>query len=235
MPRGSRPAPFRLDSADFDALTFDVYGTIVDWDAGISAALQPVLRAHGVAVDDARLLSAYAEEEVALEAGPYLRYRELLQRILGRLGARFAFEPSPREIERFGGSVVDWPPFADSAAALATFKRSFKLAFITNCDDDLIAGTVAKLGIAPDWVITAQQVGSYKPSPRNFLAAFERIGVPRERILHVAQSLYHDHAPARALGLRSVWVNRRREKPQAGAAPDLEVPDLATLARTLVN
>jgi 2-haloacid dehalogenase len=169
-------------------------------------------------------------EEAALEAGPYLRYRQILRSILERLGSRFCFRPSASELDRFGGSVVDWPPFADSADALAALKRTFKLAFITNCDDDLIAGTIAKLGVTPDWIVTAQQVGSYKPSPRNFLAAFERTGLPRERILHVAQSLYHDHTPAKELGLRTVWVNRRGESP-VGAKPDLEVPDLATLAR----
>lgn len=233
-PPESRPGLFRLDPADFDALTFDVYGTIVDWDAGIVAALRPVLSAHGVAadLDVERLLSAYAEEEAACEDGPYLRYREILQRILERLGARFGFKPSRDEVERFGGSVADWVPFEDSAPALAALKRSFKLAFLTNCDDDLIAATIAKLGVAPDWVVTAQQVGSYKPNPRHFLAAFERMGLPRERILHVAQSLYHDHVPAKKLGLRTVWVNRRGEA-QVGVEPDFEVRDLATLARML--
>jgi 2-haloacid dehalogenase len=132
--------------------------------------------------------------------------------------------------------VGEWPAFPDSRGALARLKEHFALAVITNCDDDLFAASNRRLGVTFDAVITAQQVGSYKPSHRNFEVAFERIGAPRERILHVAQSLFHDHVPAKELGLTTVWVDRRHDRPGSGATPptsatpDLVVPDMATLA-----
>ena len=183
----------------------------------------------------AAVLDAYAEEEAALEAGPYLRYREVLARVLDGLGKRFGFETSRSEREHFGGSVAEWPPFTDSAGALARLKTRYKLAIVTNCDDDLIAASVAKLGVAFDAIVTAQQVGSYKPSRANFHAAFERLSLPRERILHVAQSLYHDHVPAKELGLTTAWINRRGERNRLGVKPDFEFPDLATLAARVTN
>ena len=122
----------------------------------------------------------------------------------------------PEELATFGGSVVDWPAFPDSAAALASLKRRFALAVITNCDDDLFAASSRRLGVEFDFVITAQQCGGYKPDPHNFEVAFERIDRPRERILHVAQSLFHDHVPAKALGMTTVWINRRHDRPGSG-------------------
>ena len=113
----------------------------------------------------------------------------------------------------------DWPAFPDSPDALARLAARFRLAVITNCDDDLFAASNRRLGVTFDWVITAQQVGTYKPSERNFEVAFERIGVPRERILHVAQSLFHDHVPAKRLGLTTAWIDRRHDRPGSGATP----------------
>jgi 2-haloacid dehalogenase len=185
------------------------------------------------------VLQAYARAEAGIEAGPYRRYREVLAEVVARLGERFGFVPSAEERARFAASVPDWPPFPDSARALASLKERYGLGLITNCDDDLLGGSIAKLGIDFDWIVTAEQVGSYKPSPANFLAALERIGLPRERILHVAQSLFHDHVPAQRLGLRTAWVNRRGDKagfgatPPATARPDFEVPDLVSLAERL--
>jgi 2-haloacid dehalogenase len=230
-------APLDLDH--FDVLTFDCYGTLIDWEAGILAGLHAVLDPRGVEVDDEDLLVRYARHEAALEAGPYLRYREVLARALRGVAAELGVEPTTAEAAAFGGSVADWPAFADSASALAALRRRFLLAVITNCDDDLFAASNRRLGVTFDWVVTAQQVGSYKPSRRNFDVAFERIegaGVPREGILHVAQSLFHDHVPAKELGLATVWVDRRHDRPGSGAtppaaaAPDLTVPDMASLA-----
>ena len=140
------------------------------------------------------------------------------------------------ELTTFGGSVAGWPAFADSAAALARLRDRFRLGVITNCDDDLFAASNRRLGVTFDWIVTAQQVRRYKPHVRAFEAAFQEIGLPPRRLLHVAQSLYHDHVPAKALGLTTVWVDRRRGRagsgatPLASAQPDLTVPDLATLA-----
>jgi 2-haloacid dehalogenase len=225
-----------IDFSAFDVLTFDCYGTLIDWETGLLAALHPVLEAHEVGVGDEQLLEAYAEHEANLQAGRYLRYSAILEGCLRRLGEQFGFQPSAAECERFGCSVGEWPAFPDSAAALAQLKERFRLGVITNCDDDLFALSKQRLGVEFDWIITAQQAGGYKPRLRNFELAFERIDVPRGRILHVAQSLYHDHVPAKALGLSTVWVDRRHDRSGSGAtrpataAPDLTVPDMRTLA-----
>ena len=225
-----------IDFSRFDVLTFDCYGTLIDWEAGILAALRTALEAHGVAGDDEDLLVRYARHEAAIESGPYLRYRDILSRGMAAVCGELGFQPTADEVVAFGASVGDWPAFPDSADALARLHRRFKLAVITNCDDDLFAASNRRLGDVFDFVITAQQVGSYKPDHRNFDVAFERIDRPRSRILHVAQSLFHDHVPAKQLGLTSVWVDRRRDRPGSGATPpaeavpDLIVPDMDTLA-----
>jgi len=223
-----------------DTLTFDCYGTLIDWESGIAGALGPILARHGRPLDVESILERYALIESALEAGPYLRYREVLRRALDAFGSALGFEPSAEERESFGASVADWPAFPDSEAALATLATRYRLVILSNVDDDLFADSARRLGVAFHDVITAQQVGSYKPELRNFEVAIERVG-PRERILHVAQSLFHDIAPARAVGLRAVWVNRRAGRPGSGATaqsdarPDAEVPDLRTLAELLVD
>lgn len=230
-----------LTLRDFDAMTFDCYGTLIDWESGLAQALQPILRAHDIHLSDDQALEAFAAAEAAAEQGIYAPYREVLAAALRAVGERLGFAPSAAEQQRFSDSVGDWPPFADSAEALARIKRRFRLGVITNCDDDLFARSSRRLGVAFDWVITAQQARSYKPALRNFELAFERIDVPRARILHVAQSLYHDHVPAKQVGLATVWVNRRHDKagfgatPPAAAAPDLEVPDLHTLTELAVS
>jgi 2-haloacid dehalogenase len=226
-----------IDYPAFEVLTFDCYGTLIDWEAGIAAGLGAVTRAHRVDVPDEELLTTYAGHEAALEAGPYLRYREVLARACRAVCADFGIEPRDDEVEAFAGSVGDWPAFPDSEAALTGLSHRFELAVITNCDDDLFAVSNGRLGVTFDHVITAQQAGSYKPSHRNFELAFERIGRPRERILHVAQSLFHDHVPAKELGLTSVWINRRAGREGTGATPpapaatsDATFSDMASFA-----
>ena len=212
----------------FEALTFDCYGTLIDWERGILAALPPGLDAEPA-------LEAYAEFESGLEAGPYLRYREVLERCYDGLAVRFGFTPDAEQRAAFAGSVGDWPPFPDSHDALARLKERYKLGVITNCDDDLFARSNARLGVEFDYVITAEQVGAYKPSPRGFEEAFARIDLPRERILHVAQSLFHDHVTAKRLGLSTVWIDRRGGRgggatPAAEAKPDATFSDMASFA-----
>jgi 2-haloacid dehalogenase len=225
-----------IDFAAFDALTFDCYGTLIDWESGILDALGPILAAHGIERESDELLEVYARREAELEAGPYRMYADVLGRALVGLAADLGFTPTPSEVAAFSRSVGAWPPFPDSAAALAELKSRFRLGVITNCDDDLFALSNRRLGVAFDWVVTAQQAKGYKPRPENFLYAFERIDVPRDRILHVAQSLFHDHVPAKALGMTTVWIDRRHGRsgfgatPPAQATPDLIVPDLRTLA-----
>ena len=225
-----------LDFTRFEALTFDCYGTLIDWETGIWEALAPVLRRHRVALERERALEMHASLEAEAERGPYRDYKTVLGEVLQGIGRIAGFEPTAAECGAFARSVGDWPAFADTREALRTLHRRFRLAIVSNIDDDLFAATAPRLGETFDWVITAERARSYKPEHANFRLALERIGLPREHVLHVAQSLYHDIAPANALGITSVWVNRRRGRPGTGAtpagvgAPDLEVPDLRTLA-----
>ena len=234
------PSSPGLDFDAFDVLTFDCYGTLIDWEAGILAALRAPMAAHAITAGDDQLLEAFARHEAAAEAGPYRRYREVLGSVLtamiAELGEGTGAVATPEEVVVFGGSVADWPAFPDSSAALARLHERFKLGVITNCDDDLFAASEARLGTTFDWVVTAEQATRYKPNPRGFELMFERVGLPPARILHVAQSLFHDHVTAKRLGLSTVWVDRRWDRPGSGATPpaeaipDLRVPDMATLA-----
>jgi 2-haloacid dehalogenase len=221
---------------DFEVLTFDCYGTLIDWETGIVDALRPIFATHRIDLIPERALELYGELETATERGEYRDYKTVLRSVLEGLGARLGFVPTAEELQQFSTSVKAWPAFPDSALALKALKKKYRLAIVSNIDDELFAFSARRLQVQFDWIITAQQAKSYKPSLNNFRLAFERIGVPQQRILHVAQSLFHDIGPANALGLSTVWVNRRQNKegsgatPSAQARPDLEVPDLRTLA-----
>ena len=230
-----------LDYSAFDALTFDCYGTLIDWETGILAALRSVPALS--TLDGEGLLDEYANAEASLEAGPYRRYRKISGKAMAAVARAHGAEPTAVDIARLGGSVVDWPAFDDSHDALTRLKTRFRLGVLTNCDDDLFAASNARLGVDFDWIVTAQQVGAYKPDERNFAALVERLGadgVPKPRILHVAQSLFHDHAPAQRLGFRSVWIDRRHDRPGGGATPpadarpDATFPSMAAFAAAAV-
>ena len=228
-----------IDPGAFDALTFDCYGTLIDWETGLLTALRAQLGEAASGAGDEELLRKYAEIEHQAEV-PYQPYREVLGIALDVIAAQLGTSVDEDQRAAFGDSVGDWPAFPDSSEALARLQTQYRLAPVTNCDDDLFARSADRLGIAFDEVITAQQVGAYKPDERMFDAALERLGLPRERVLHVAQSLFHDHVPAKRLGFTTVWVNRRAGRegdgatPPAEAVPDLEVPDLRSLAELLV-
>jgi 2-haloacid dehalogenase len=225
-----------IDFGRFEVLTFDCYGTLIDWETGIARGLRTALGDHARDAHDEELLTRFAAHEAAAEAGPYLPYRDVLARAARGVASDLGATLTDDRAAAFGDSVGDWPAFPDSAEALRRLKERYRLGVITNCDDDLFGRSNRRLGVAFDWVVTAQQVRSYKPNPRNFEFTFERIGVPRERILHVAQSLFHDHVPAKALGLTTAWINRRHDRPGAGATPpaeatpDVEAPDMATFS-----
>jgi 2-haloacid dehalogenase len=224
---------------NFDVLTFDCYGTLIDWETGIATALRQALPGLTHLGDDA-LNEAFARYEAAAEV-PYQAYRAVLAQSVRQVAAEFGQEISDEAAEAFGVSVRDWPAFADSAAALAKLKTRFKLAVITNCDTDLFAASNAKLGVEFDYIITAQMAGSYKPDLNNFHVAFAKIAEPRERILHVAQSLFHDHVPAKQLGMTSVWIDRRHDRagfgatPPADATPDARFPSMQAFADAAVR
>ncbi len=226
-----------LNFDQFRLVTFDCYGTLIDWETGIFSALRPVLAAHGKTIADSELLRLYSELESEAEQGEFFAYREVLQSVVRGLGKRLAFDPTESQIRSLPDSLPGWLPFPDTIAALGKLKARYQLAVISNVDDDLFAPTARRLEVPFDYVITAQQARAYKPSLQVFKLAQQRTGVALDRWLHVAQSLYHDVVPARSLGVATVWVNRPSPRPGAGAAraasaqPDLEVPDLKSLAQ----
>jgi 2-haloalkanoic acid dehalogenase type II len=224
-----------IDYDAFDALTFDCYGTLIDWESGILSGLRSALGSEIESVSDAQLLERFAFNEHLAEV-PYKNYREVLGLTLRLLATELDLEVSPEQEAQFGASVLDWPAFSDSHEALSSLQKKYKLVVITNCDDDLFAASAARLGITFDEVITAAQVGSYKPNIENFHFAHEKIqrtlGISKDRILHVAQSLFHDHAPAKSIGMTTVHIKRRGigAAPQASAAPDAVFPDMKSFA-----
>ncbi len=232
-----------LDFGHFDALTFDCYGTLIDWETGIVTGLRAALGPHGVDAQDDDLLEAFATSEAKLESGPYLPYRTILAMAARSVAKGLGAGLTDDEAAAFGGSVGAWPAFDDSTRSLKQLRRRFQLGVLTNCDDDLFAASNRRLGVDFDWVVTAQQVGSYKPNPHNFEALRERLhesGIASARILHVAQSLFHDHAPAQRLGIHSVWIDRRHDRPGSGATPpstarpDATFPSMAAFAAAAV-
>jgi 2-haloacid dehalogenase len=220
----------------FECLSFDCYGTLIDWETGISSALRPILETHEVTADHDALLEFYGKAETEIEAGPYRPYRAVLKAVLAKFGDVFGFEPSRDELESFCTSVMNWPAFPDSSEALRALATRYRLIILSNIDDDLFRFSQEILGVEFDHVFTAQQIGAYKPSRRNFEYLIQHAGVPQHKILHVAQSLFHDIVPAKEMGLSTVWVNRRQgltgygATPPADAEPDSQVPDLRSLA-----
>jgi 2-haloalkanoic acid dehalogenase type II len=209
--------------AGYGALSFDCYGTLIDWEIGLATPLTVWASAHGVDAGREELLAVFSSIESVVETEqPTLLYPRVLGESLRRLAPRFGAEATDDECEAFGASVPEWPAFPDSAAALAALAERFKLIILSNVDRTSFAASNRRLGVTFDLVITAEDVGSYKPAAANFEMLLDRvgsIGVSRPALLHVAQSLFHDHAPAAAFGLPSVWIDRRAGKEGTGATP----------------
>ena len=232
-----------LDFEKYGALTFDCYGTLIDWEAGIADALRPVMRAHGIRVSDAELMDLYSEIERAGKSGEYRRYREVLRATVRGICTRLEFVPSMSEIDCLAESLGSWQPFPDTVDALRRFQSRYRLCIVSNVDDDLFAGTARTLDVDFDYIVTAEQAGSYKPSHNNFALAIQRMGIPKERVLHVAESVKLDIEAAKSFGMDAVWVNRHAGLEREGSASgnpsdgqsgaDLEVPDLKTLAELM--
>jgi 2-haloalkanoic acid dehalogenase type II len=196
---------------------------LIDWEAGIGAVLGPWASAHGVTATSEELLERYAQIEARWEAEqPAALYPDILDAAMRSLGASLGVDVSAAESERLATSVGDWPAFPDSPAALRALSQQYKLVILSNVDRASFAMSNARLGVHFDAIITAQDVGSYKPTLKNFevlVEAVRAMGVEDGRLLHVAQSLFHDHVPARSLGLPTVWIDRRRARHGWGATP----------------
>jgi 2-haloacid dehalogenase len=210
---------------DYQALSFDCYGTLINWEAGIAAVLSPWAKSRGLTLNDEQLLTAYSTCEATAEAehpaDPY--------------------PGSDQDAAALATSVPDWPAFADSHDALEALSQHFKLIILSNVDRASFAASNTRLGVEFTSILTAQDIGSYKPSPRNFTALIQearRLGIGDGKLLHVAQSLFHDHVPAQQAGLPTVWINRRHDRPGWGAtpappadvSPDAEFPSMAAFA-----
>jgi 2-haloacid dehalogenase len=210
-----------LQLTDFRVLTFDCYGTLIDWESGLYAALQPLLARAGVSLPRDAALATFAQHEARQEvATPAMRYAELLCEVHAELARAWGVAPVAAESQAFGASVGNWPAFGDTVAALQYLRQHYRLVILSNVDRASFAATQPRLGVAFDAVFTAEDIGSYKPDPRNFAYLIDRLatmGLAREKILHTAQSLFHDHAPANAAGLASAWIDRRQDAQGWGA------------------
>ena len=225
-----------LNFSRFEVLTFDCYGTLIDWETGILAALHRIVSAHGKTIDDATILQLYGDFEQRAEAGPFQPYRQVLSSVVRDFGTELGFTPTAAEIQSLPESLAHWHPWPDTVGALNRLKSRYRLAIISNVDDDLFAATRPQLGVDFHEIITAQQAKAYKPSLKFFELALSRIDAPAHRVLHIGQSIFHDVVPAQSLGLATVWVNRPSARPGVGAVksadakPDLTVTSLAELA-----
>ena len=224
---------------DFKVLTFDVYGTLIDWETGIIEAVRAWGEPHRLEPDESQILNAFSRRESAIQkTHPATLYPEVLRDVFVGLSAELGVSASAIELQIFGNSVMDWPAFPDSPDALAYLSKHYKLGVLSNIDRASFAHSRNRLGVDFDLVVTAEDVGSYKPNHAHFERALRELankGYERDQILHVAQSLFHDHVPAKALGLRTVWINRRAGRegwgatppPPSEVTPDWEVPSMA--------
>lgn len=225
-----------MELTDFEALSFDCYGTLIDWETGILSAVHRILSAHGKQVDDATILQLYGDFEMRAEHGAHQPYRNVLASVVRQFGEALDFTSTPAEQQSLPDSLATWTPWPDTVGALRELKSRYRLAILSNIDDDLFAATRPQLDVEFDEVITAQQAQAYKPSLKLFELALSRVQAPAHRVLHAGQSIYHDVIPAQALGLATVWVNRPSARPGVGAVksaeanPDLTVSSLQELA-----
>ena len=209
---------------DFKALTFDCYGTLIDWETGMIEALKPLTSKVGRTLSRNEILTAHARHESSQQVQtPAKLYRDLLPVVYRRLAEEWGIVVDWSECVAYGRSVKDWPAFSNSLSALQYLKRHYKLVILSNVDNESFAASNEKLAVDFDAVYTAEDIGSYKPSDRNFdymLAKLETLGVQKHEILHTAESMFHDHGPANQHGLASCWIYRRHDQEGFGATMD---------------
>jgi 2-haloacid dehalogenase len=234
-----------IDASGIKAVTFDCFGTLIDWETGILQAVRPVLAVHGVRAGDDEVLRVYAGLEAGLERVAtrveHRSYRDVLRGVMRGIGNHYGIELIDREVERLPESLVRWPVFSDTATVLRALGARYRLAVLSNVDEDLFEGVRGKLGVEFEEVVTAEMCRSYKPDPRHFRVALALLGLKPGEVLHVAESVAHDVVPARAMGIPCVWVNRRGargpgasgELSDGSVVPDVEVRDLHGVTRLL--
>jgi 2-haloacid dehalogenase len=230
-----------IDFSKLEFLTFDCYGTLIDWETGILSVLHRTMLAHSISLPDAEILRLYGDFEAEAEQSPYREYREVLRSVVRSYGMQFSFSPTNEEVEALPDSLPKWLPWPDTVSALQKLQTRYKLAVISNIDDDLFRLTQRNLSVTFQSVTTAMQARCYKPALDIFSLALGRTGSSPEKVLHVGQSIYHDVLPAKSLGMPTVWVNRPSRRDGVGAVkkvggtPDMEVRNLETLARVALG
>lgn len=217
-----------------DTITFDCYGTLVDWEGGITQAFMREAALDRVELSAEQIIEAYHHEEPKVQTDSYRPYRDVLAETAVRVAERLSWALPHSRAGFLAESLPDWPVFDDTRAGLERLKSSYKLAILSNIDDDLLRATIDRIGVDFDWVITAQQVRSYKPAHAHFSEAVRRVEAAEGRLLHAAQSLFHDIRPATELGIACVWVNRKGERLAPGCEPLKIVRDVAGLAGLLL-
>jgi 2-haloacid dehalogenase len=236
-----------IDLRAIEALSFDCYGTLIDWESGLLPILERWAAGSGITARGDELLAAFAEAETRLESErPSMIYPDILKQVLASMSERFGVQRDQAAEEELAQSIGDWPAFPDSAEALRSLKKRYQLAILSNVDRAGFSKSNQKLGVKFDLIVTAQDVGSYKPNVENFrtlLARLSDLEITKDRVLHVAQSLYHDHVPAKKFALSTVWINRRLGKrgsgatlaPDASVVPDAEYPSMQAFATAVEN
>lgn len=213
---------------DYTALSFDVYGTLIDWESGILAGLRPLTERLYVEMSDNAILELHARHESGSQVQtPGRRYSDLLATVYRRCAETLGLAVHWEECERYGARVGDWPTFLDSADVLSYLKQHYRMIVLSNVDNRSFAGSVERLGIDWDGVFSAEDIGSYKPAQANFdylLARTGEMGIAKGDLLHTAESMFHDHVPARANGLDNAWIYRRHAKTGFGATMDPGAP-----------
>lgn len=220
-----------LDTSTVQLITFDCYGTLIDWESGIRDALRRQLEAGGLSWND-RYFDVYLHCEAEHQRRGYRPYKEILATAEADVLATAGL-PAPTR-PRLPSSLADWNPFPDTVEALERLRAKYKLGILSNIDRDLFLATGKHLQVAFDVIITAQDVRQYKPAPAHFTRLLQQTGLKVRQVLHVAQSLYHDIAPCNALGIPCAWINRRGETNSGSARPLAEFPDLASFASAVL-
>ena len=228
-----------LNFDQFEVVMFDCFGTLIDWESGILSTIKSMLKNHNVYIHDQELLELYARYESEAQRERFIIYQEILRNVVRKFGNRFRFIATTTELNSLVDSIGSWRPFPDTVKALKAFKLKYKLAVLSNVDDNLFLQSTKHLQVKFDWIITSQQVGAYKPSNKVFQFALHKLSLSPVQVLHIAQSLYHDIGPAKSLGISTVWVNRRLGKPGFGATPpgyvkaDMDVSNLRKLVEIM--
>ena len=215
-------------------ITFDCYGTLIDWEAGIKEALKKLSEKNGFTLDLNNISDKYIQAELEVEAEQYRKYHEVLQLSAKRLLKQMGFDISDEDAFEFADSIYNWQPFPETHDVLAELKQNgYKLIILSNIDNEVIKRSIKLLEIDFDGVVTAEEVGSYKPAHEHWQEMLRKFNAQKEEVLHVAASYIHDIIPAKEQGFDTIWINRNSEKPTKEIRPDLELKDLRPLPNSL--